>query len=57
MTEKDDGFLARNRGKKEILYARLNNKQREKAKDRFDVLKQLNPVLYYKMMMLQKGEY
>lgn len=46
MTDRRDGILKGTRGKKDMIYADLDKKVLKKAKEEFDVLKQLNPSFY-----------
>ena len=53
MTEKENGFLTRTKGKQSLIIAELDNKKRRKAISKFDVLSQLNREFYQQMKMFR----
>jgi predicted amidohydrolase len=53
MTEKENGFLTRIKGKQSLIITQLDNKKRRKAISKFDVLSQLNREFYRQMKMFR----
>jgi len=56
MTNHQDGYLDRSRGKRSLIMATLDSKKREEAISRFNVLSQLNREFYLKMGIFRQGE-
>jgi len=56
MTKKEDGYLDRSRGQKNLLIADLDNKKRKKTISKYNVLNHLNYQLYRTMKIFNTSE-